>query len=219
MIKRILPIAAAVGVAALLVPLAATPALAHEERDFNGFHAEVGFGDEPPYIGEKNSVQLILSTKGGKPVTDLGDSLQVEVSTGGNPPMKLALEPNFEVGGDGTPGDYRAWFIPTAPGKYTFHFTGTIHGVRVDQSFTSSPTGFDEVKDPTGVEYPAKDPTSGQLADRLDRETARLSSAAASAHDAADTARTLAIVGIVVGAVSLLAGGALGSLGLRRKKA
>jgi len=107
-LKSIPLVAAAIGLASLLVPLAAAPAFAHEERDFNGFHAEVGFGDEPPYIGEKNSVQLILSTKVGKPVTDLGDSLQVEVSTAGNQPMKLALEPNFEVGGDGTPGDYRA---------------------------------------------------------------------------------------------------------------
>jgi hypothetical protein len=220
-IKRLLPVAAAIGVAALLVPLGATPAFAHEERDFSGFHVEVGFGDEPPYIGEKNSVQLLLSSKDGKPVTDLGDSLQVEVSTGGNPPLKLALEPNFEVGGDGTPGDYRAWFIPTEPGKYTFHLTGTIHGRKVDQSFTSSPTGFDEAKDPSGVEYPAKDPTSGQVADRLDRETARLTSAAASAHDAADSARTLAVAGIAVGVVSLLVGAALGGLGLRprRKKA
>jgi len=217
--KRLVPIAAAIGVAALLVPLAATPAFAHEERDFSVFHVEVGFGDEPPYIGEKNSVQLLLSSKDGKPITDLGDSLQVEVSTGNNPPMKLALEPNFEVGGDGTPGDYRAWFFPTEPGKYTFHFTGTIHGRTVDQSFTSSPTGFDEVKDPSGVEYPAKDPTAGQVSARLDRETARQASATAGAHDAANSAKTLAIVGIVVGLLGLLAGGAIGGLSLRRKKA
>ena len=212
MLKSIPLVAAAIGLASLLVPLAAAPAFAHEERDFNGFHAEVGFGDEPPYIGEKNSVQLILSTKVGKPVTDLGDSLQVEVSTAGNQPMKLALEPNFEVGGDGTPGDYRAWFIPTTPGKYTFHFTGTTKGQNVDQSFTSSSTGFDEVKDPSGVEYPAKDPTSGQVAARLDREVPRLESATASA-------RTLAVVGIVVGVAGLLVGGVLGGLGLRRKRA
>jgi len=211
-LKSIPLVAAAIGLASLLVPLAAAPAFAHEERDFNGFHAEVGFGDEPPYIGEKNSVQLILSTKVGKPVTDLGDSLQVEVSTAGNQPMKLALEPNFEVGGDGTPGDYRAWFIPTTPGKYTFHFTGTIKSQNVDQSFTSSSTGFDEVKDPSGVEYPAKDPTSGQVAARLDREVPRLESATASA-------RTLAVVGIVVGVAGLLVGGVLGGLGLRRKRA
>ena len=28
--------------------------------------------------------------------------------------------------GFGTPGDYRAFFFPTAPGDYTFQFTGTI---------------------------------------------------------------------------------------------
>src|SRR6266545_3616700 len=50
-----------------------------------------------------------------------------------------------KIGGDGTPGDYRAWFIRTAPGPYTFHFTGSIKGQKVDEKFTSSPTTFDEV--------------------------------------------------------------------------
>jgi len=68
------------------------------------------------------------------------------------------------------------------------------------------------VKDPSGVEYPAKDPTSGQVAARLDREVPRLESATASA-------RTLAVVGIVVGVAGLLVGGVLGGLGLRRKRA
>jgi hypothetical protein len=217
MLRRLVPVAAVVGLGALLVPLAATPALAHEERDFGAFHVEVGFGDEPPYIGEKNSVQLLLSSKDGKPITDLGDSLQVEVSTGGNPPMKGSLEPNFEVGGDGIPGDYRFWFIPTQPGKYTFHFTGTIHGQRVDQSFTSSPTGFDEVKDVAAVEYPVKDPTTGQLNARLNNEVPRLDSAGRRANDTAHSAKTLAVVGIVVGAVGLLVGAVGLGFGLRRR--
>ena len=50
----------------------------------------------------------------GNPVTDLADPLKVTVKTG-TQEMRLSLVPNFEVGGDGTPGDYRAWFIPSCP--------------------------------------------------------------------------------------------------------
>jgi hypothetical protein len=202
---RAVGLAGVVGLAVLLVPLLAIPAFAHEPRDFGRYHVEVGFGDEPPYIGEKNSVQLLLSDKAGKPITNLGDTLKVEVSTEGAPgaPLTLAMEPNFEVGGDGIPGDYRAWFVPTTPGKYTFHFTGTIHGDKVDQQFTSSKTGFDEVQDPAQVEYPTKQPSSGQLATRLDREVPRLDAALASgrqhAQNDSNRANLIAVIGVVVG--------------------
>jgi hypothetical protein len=131
----------------------------------------------------------------------------------------MTMGPNFEVGGDGTPGDYRAWFIPTAPGPYTFHFTGSIKGQAVDEKFTSSPTTFDEVQDPAQVEFPAKDPTTGQLSARVDRENQRLNQALADtrrqAKDEAGTARLIAIVGVVVGALGLAAAG----YGLSRKRA
>jgi hypothetical protein len=205
---RVLGLAGALGLAVLLVPLAAGPALAHEERTVGRYHFAVGFGDEPAYQGEKNSVQLLLAA-GDKPVTDLGDTLKVEVSTESAPGQKLslALEPFFEVGEFGTPGDYRAWFIPTAPGNYTFHFTGSIKGQKVDERFTSSPTTFDEVADPAKVEFPAKEPTSGQLAARIDREVPRLEGAASKAADDAGQARTLALVGIVVGVIGIALGG------------
>ena len=211
-----------VGVAVLLLALGAAPAAAHEERKVTRYNLEVGFGDEPAYSGLRNSVLLIIHDAGGKPVVDLGDGLKVDVSQGSDDTQKLSLtmQPNFEVGGEGTPGDYRAWFIPTVPGAYTFHFTGTIKGQRVDQRFTSGPTTFDEVQDPAQVQFPAKDPTTGQLATRLDRETQRLNQALAAsqqqakrADDAAGTARLLALVGLVVGALGLVAA----FFGLRRR--
>jgi len=214
--RRLAPIAVALGLAALLVPLAAAPASAHEARSVGKLHLVVGFGDEPPWTGEKNSVQLLLADAKEKPVTDLGDALKVEVTAESAPGDKLdlALEPFFEVGEFGTPGDYRAFFIPTAPGKYTFHFTGTYRGQKVDQRFTSSKTGFAEVEDPAPVKFPVKDPTTGQLAQRLDREVPRLDSALDAsraaekqARDDASSARTLAVIGIALGVLGLAVGG------------
>jgi hypothetical protein len=202
---------AAAGLAVATLVLAAGPAAAHEEREVDGLQLVVGFGQEPAYAGQPNSVQLLLF-RGGKPVTDLGDSLKVAVGFGDSS-KDLAIEPFFEIGEFGTPGDYRAWFIPTRPGTYSFHFTGSIEKTKVDETFTSGPKTFDDVVNPTDVEFPVQDPTTGQLSERIDREVPRLQSsvqdaggAASAASDDASSARTLALIGIVVGALGLIAG-------------
>ncbi|HYU93380.1 MAG TPA: hypothetical protein VEN95_07875 [Actinomycetota bacterium] len=201
-------VALTAGLAAAFVLVLSAPALAHEERTVGAYHFVVGWGDEPAYAGLKNSVQLILSTKAGKPVTNLGDSLKVEVIFG-QQQMEVPFEPAFDPEeGFGTLGDYRAWLIPTAPGTYTFHLFGAIGKQKVDERFTSGPTTFDDISDPAEVEFPTKVPTGTELAGRLDREIPRVNAAIASARsqaeDRADTARTLGIVGIVIGAVGLL---------------
>jgi hypothetical protein len=196
------------GLAAAFVLTLSAPALAHEERVVGAYHFVVGWGDEPAYAGLKNSVQLILTTKAGKPVTNLGDSLKVEVIFG-QQQMELPFEPAFDPEeGFGTLGDYRAWLIPTAPGAYTFYLFGSIGKQKVDERFSSGPTTFDDIADPAEVEFPTKVPTGTELAGRLDREIPRLNEgiAAARSHarDEASTARTLGIVGIVVGALGLI---------------
>jgi len=199
-------VALAAGAAVAVATLTATPALAHEERTVGKYHFAVGFGDEPAYAGEKNSVQLLLHDANDEPVTDLGDTLKVDVGFGGQT-MTLSVEPFFEVGEFGTPGDYRAWFIPTRPGTYTFHFTGSIKGQKVDQTFTSGPTTFSDVEDPSTVEFPAKDPTVGQVAQKTDRLSARVDAATAAAaetKDAASSAKTIGYVGIAVGAAGII---------------
>jgi hypothetical protein len=211
--RRVLA-ATAVALGVSLVFAMAGPAFAHEQRTVGSFSVEVGWGDEPTYAGEKNSIQLIIKDANDQPVVDLGDSLKVEVKSG-DQTMTLPVEPNFSVGDDpsGEPGDYRAWLIPTAPGTYSFHFTGTIHGEAVDQTFTSSDTTFDDVADPATIEFPSKDPTTGQLADRLDRETARVgdtANAAASrankAKDDAGRVQLIAIAGLVIAIGALVVG-------------
>lgn len=207
--RRILAALVASTLAGLLIPLLASPANAHEAKTVGKYHFVVGFGDEPAYAGEQNSVQLILADAKDKPVTDLGNTLKVEVTTGTAEPLQLAMEPFFEVGEFGTPGDYRAFFIPTAPGSYSFHFTGTIKGQKIDQTFKSGPQTFSDIEDPAQVQYPVKQPTGGQLATRADRETTRINAALTAerdqAKDDAASARTLAIVGLIVGAPGLVA--------------
>ena len=217
--RRILAATVAATLAALLVPLLAPPASAHQEKTVGKYQFAVGFGDEPAYAGEKNSVQLFLHDAKDQPVTDLTDTLKVDVTSGSAEPLKLSMEPFFEVREFGTPGDYRAFFIPTAPGSYSFHFTGTIKGQKVDETFKSGPQTFSDVDDPAEVQYPVQQPTGGQLATRADRETARVNAALAAerdqAKDDAASARTLAVIGLIVGALGLVAG--VAALAMRRR--
>lgn len=201
-LARSLTVVLAAGAA---LAVATTPASAHETRADGPVRFVVGWGDEPTYTGFKNSVQVIVTEASGAPVTDLGDTLKVEVIKGTDK-ATLPLVANFRVDGSGTPGDYRAWLTPTRPGSYTFRLHGTVRGQTVDESFASSKTTFNEVQDMTSIAFPAKDPSTGQLATRLDRAVPRLERALAEAEDQADGARTLALAGVVAGAAGLLTG-------------
>jgi len=186
-------------------------AAAHETKAEGGYDLVVGWGTEPAYAGQQNSVQIeITDHSTGKPVVDLGDTLKVTVIYG-KQKKEMALTPEFDLEeGLGTPGDYRAWFFPTAPGDYTFHFTGKIGSQKVDESFTSSPTTFSSAEDPTAAQFPVKAPTNAQLSQRMDAELPRLAT-----ESQVSSARTMGIVGIVVGALGLV----VAAFALLRKRA
>jgi hypothetical protein len=181
---------------------------AHTHRKAGGYEMTVGWADEPVFAGLKNGVQLLLKDPGGKPVTDLSDTLTVEVIFGKERMPAQPLTPAFGKS-FGTPGDYRAAIIPTRPGNYTFHFVGTIGTQKVDQSFTSSETTFDPVVDPSAIEFPAKDPSIGEIVGRLERLGPRIDGALSAARDAsvgASQARVVGIAGVALGAAGLVAG-------------
>jgi hypothetical protein len=203
-----------------LIP--ATAALAHESATIGHLEVEVGFQNEPAYVGQPNGA-LISILHEGKPVLDLGDQLKVELSFGDTTSDPMTLEPafGFEDGKleFGEPGTYVAPFVPSQPGAYTFRFTGKVDGEDVDRSFTSSPKGFDEVQDPAALEFPQVDaPSTQELTTRVEQESERAASAAAEAsdaRDAADSARTVAMIGVALGALGLIA--AIAALATRRK--
>jgi hypothetical protein len=195
--------------------LLAAPASAHEFRNVGKYNFVVGFGTEPPFSGVPNRVQLLVSEAATeKPVADIGEDLSVEVIFG-DQSQPLELEPKFVVGEFGEVGDYGADFVPTRPGKYTFHFSGSIKGQDIDEDFTSSADGFSEVLDTTAESFPVKDPSTGQLNERIDRELPRIESAASEAADDVDSAKTLTYVALGLGGLALIV--ALAGLGRGRK--
>jgi hypothetical protein len=219
--SRLVRVAFVLGAAVLLAAFAAAPASAHSEQKAGRYTFVVGFGTEPAYAGQPNSMQVIIS-RDGKPATDLGgqlDGLMGHAYYGSKADPKLEnammpLEPHFGDGW-GTPGDYRSFFVPTQAGAYTFTLKGKLGAQKINLVVPSGPKTFGDVNDPAKTALPAvKDPSTGQLAQRLDREAARvngtMAAAAAAQREAEDTAsqaRMLALGGLLVGALGLVVGG------------
>jgi len=189
--------------------LVASLASAHVVKEAGPYTLEIGWQHEPTYVGEANGVQVIIHDADDQPITDLAtDDLKVVVSTGDQQTGELTFEPGFDLAeGDGNPGEYNAPIMPTAPGDYTFHLTGAIHGEPVDITVTSSDETFDTVRGTSEIQFPAKVPAVADLVTRLDRIDARLATAEG-AQAAADRALLvgggLGLLGVLIGAVALL---------------
>jgi hypothetical protein len=211
-------VAVAAATTAFLV--GAPAAFAHEQRQVGLYQFTVGWSHEPTYLGEENAVQLFIHDAHGNPVSDIGSppTLHVEVEFGGRTSAPLDLSPSFDPDtGLGTPGEFDAAVIPTTAGNYTFHFYGSLNGQTIDQRFTSGPTTFNTVLDPTSIEFPARVPSVPDLAGLTGRLSPRVDHAVALASDGqsrASSAHTLGLVGVVVGAAGLAAGLVLGGAAL-----
>ena len=208
------------GLPALFIVVAAGPASAHVLKTAGPYHLLIGFGNEPTYAGAQNSVFLLLTdAKTGAPIVDegLGDTLKVTVGFG-TQAKQLPLVSSFDLdSGQGTKGVYNAYFVPTVPGDYTFHFSGSIHTTKVNITVKSSPTTFDSAHDPAAIEFPQQTLSNLQLAQRQNAESARLSAAIRAADSKASSASAALAVGIA-GLVAGVAGLCVGGVALARSR-
>jgi hypothetical protein len=189
--KRIFVIGAA---CVMTLVVLGAPALAHGHRAQGDMEFTVGWANEPAFAGQVNAVQLHLEHD-GQPVEGAEDALKVTVAIGDRTTDPLKLEPAFD-----SPGEYRAPLIPTVVGGYTFHFTGTVDGEKVDQSFTAPKDGFDEVEGTSEIAFPKKAPSTTEL----DEALASVRTEAREAKDAIALPQWIAIIGVVLGALALM---------------
>jgi hypothetical protein len=185
--------------AALLLPLTTSLALAHGHTEAGDYEIVIGFHNEPAYAGEPNGLDLFVTNKAtGEKINDLADTLKAEIIFGSS---KKELEVRAQWGQDGA---YTADVLPTAAGDYTWHIWGDIKGTPVDVSMTSSPETFSAIKAKSVVAFPAAEATPAEL-----------QAQAASAQQAAQTALMVGIAGAVLGLIGI----AVGVLGLRSGRA
>jgi hypothetical protein len=218
--NRLRRAAVATGLAGAVCLVGGPAASAHEQRQVGAYQFTVGWSHEPTYVGQENSVQLFIHDSHGNPIDDIGSppTLQLEVIFGNQTSPPLDVEGSFDPDtGLGTRGEFDAAIIPTSAGNYTFHFFGTVDGQKVDERFTSGPTTFSTVSDPTAIEFPTKVPTVpdlASLAGRLSPRVDHASALASSTSRRANSAHSLGAVGVVLGAIGLVAGVGLGGSAL-----
>jgi hypothetical protein len=184
----------------LLAAALGAPAMAHVTVDTEDgrYAVEVGFQNEPAYLGQPNALFVKVSrygTGGAEPVDGVAGTLTAEVEKDGQT-KELPLVPQGE-------GEYLGVFHPTALGDYTFRLGGEIEGSPVEIEETSSPTTFDPVEPLAAVQFPEELPAPADLAMQ-----------AAAAESAAATARTFGIAGVAIGALGVV----LAAVALARKR-
>lgn len=229
---------AGLATASLLATLALAPAVsAHAGSEVGEYLVEVGWLNEPTFVGQPNAVQVTITHHADEtPVTDLGpDDLKVVVSTSDQQSASLSFDPAFDAAeGEGPLGQYDAAIVPTTPGDYTFHITGSIHGTAVDLTVSSGDETFNSVESSAELQFPAKLPDLVDVATRLDRIDSRIAAlqspdpnspaiaAAKAATDAANAAAATAnqalAVGVLLGGAGVLLAAAALAMTLRGRK-
>ena len=192
--SRLLATVAAVAVVVSSFAINTNVALGHERRAVGPYTFVVGWINEPSYVNLLNSLDLtVTETNGGKPVEGLDKTLKADLTFGGSTtPQPLTLAARF-----GLPGKYSGYVMPTKVGDYTFHITGTIGTMNVDEKFESGPGRFGSIESTDPLQYPQKVVSNADLAARL------------------DSIQSLVIAGIVIAGIAVLL--SIGGLALRRR--
>ena len=186
----------------------ATTAYGHERRAVGPYRFVVGFLTEPAFEGLKNGVDLrVLQADSEAPVEGLQDTLQVEVTHVPSTVRKnLKLRTIYR-----NPGHYTADLIPTAPGQYRFRFFGNIQELAVQETFDSKSGGgqFDDVESSVDLQFPVRLPEIREMANALrgaQQEAQQAQDTALAAQAGLTSARTFALIGIVLGALGCALG-------------
>ena len=194
--------------------LTAPPASAHERRQVGEYEFVVGWWTEPAFANQPNGPEVTI-TRRQNPVVE-GVDLSVDVIFG-EETTTYELEPAFIVGVFGEPGNYNAHLVPTRPGTWEYRIYGTVEGAEVDETFTSGPETFGDIEDPAENAFPVADPNNADLAERIEQEAAQVSELEAKTEDDVKGARTLGLIGLIVGAVGLVAAVTIGALAMRKR--
>jgi hypothetical protein len=186
-------------VAIVLVLTTSLPsvALAHERRALGAgkYDVVVGWEVEPAYVGEKNAASIRISKAGtnpAEPVTGVDKTLKVDIRQGAQT-KTFDLRAVF-----GQPGYYVADVIPTREGDYIWTFNGAIGDDKIAEKFDTADGKFNAVERTTRLEFPIAAPDPVQVTTDIQ-----------SARSAAESAQTMALLGVAVGVLGLLAAAAV----------
>ena len=130
-------------------------ASAHGDQTVGPYSVVFGWRNEPAYAGQFNGPEVILGLHDEDNASfpaDVPVELQAEVTFG---PASTTV---FLEAARGETGRYIANLIPTLPGDYQFHLTGTIGDEAVDLTFDSADGTFSSVNPAADILFPAPEP-------------------------------------------------------------
>lgn len=165
-----------------------SPALAHDRAEVGDYVLIIGWVKEPVIVGERNALEFEV-TKDEVPVEGLESTINLTIFYAGQT-FTANLNPTDE------PGIYSSEIFPTVRGQYEAMISGTIEGMDID--ITMEP---EEVTPASRLQFPEVLPDTRDLEQSIEELTAQV-----------QTARTMALVGIVVGVLGI----AVGAFGIMR---
>ncbi len=166
----------------LAAAIYANAVFAHSRVDVGEYSLIVGWVEEPVIVGERNALFLQV-LQGETPINGVEGTLEVELSYAGR-----SFFGNIEPSGDA--GIYHVPVFPTVRGQYQVLLTGAIQDTPID--VTIDP---EEVLAASALQFPQPLPDSIALANEIEQLQTDLNSA-----------RAMAIAGIVAGIVGVLTG-------------
>jgi hypothetical protein len=171
--------------AALLLLLLATTTTAHAHTrvEVGPYALIVGWVSEPPIVGERNALYIEIF-ENEQPLSGAEATLDGELQYGDRT-FRVNLNPTAE------PGIYHAEIFPTVRGQYALRLFGTLGEMDIDETIEP-----EEVFAASRLHFPEPQPDPREL----QREIAQLQSDLQSA-------RALAIGGLLVGVLGLITGG------------
>lgn len=172
---------AAVLLVLCLLVAVTSAAMAHARVEIGPYAVVVGWMEEPAIVGERNAVIVEIS-EGETPVEGVEATLDLELLYAGRS-FRSNLTPTA------TPGLYTAEIFPTVRGQYQVRLFGAIGDLQVDETIEP-----EEVFDAARLQFPEPAPEPRALQEEI-----------AALESQLQTARTLAYVGIGIGAAGLIA--------------
>jgi len=140
-----------------LIPVLATllsllaAAVAHQSVVVGegAYRVTVGLLNAPYYVGQIESLDLIIRDSGDQLIEGLEGSLIAEIIAPNGAKLSLSVWPQ-----SGKPGYYTADFIPTVAGNYRIRVIGFIGEVSFDETFEHYAHADPIIQDPAAIRVP-----------------------------------------------------------------
>jgi hypothetical protein len=153
---------------AILSSLVIFPVAAHEGRAVGEYNISIGWRVEPAYVGVFNGPEVHITSPEAEEHEEAAGEHAESEEHGEDTHSSIAAELQIEVSfGDQsvilplrsgeTTGHFIGDLIPTLPGDYTFHLTGTIGETVVDETFTSANGEFSTIEPASDIMFPVLD--------------------------------------------------------------